>query len=77
MTWEFIAVADWAYARARHGICPIALDTLDTLDTLLGEPLKESLPDFALTIGVSICQRHTMTESTAHPAIGRFCSWHY
>ena len=48
--WEFVTLANWAYARARHGTCPTALDPLDTI---LGKPLKGSLPDFALAIGVS------------------------
>jgi hypothetical protein len=50
MMWEFITVTDQAYAHACHGTCPMALDPLDTI---LGKPLKGSLPDFALAIGVS------------------------
>jgi hypothetical protein len=51
MAREFVAMADGAYARTRHSVHPMALDTLDAI---LCEPFEWGLPHLALTIRVGI-----------------------
>ena len=50
---EFITVANGTDTRARYGACPTALDTLNMI---LRQPLKWSLPHFTFLIGVCSSQ---------------------
>ena len=49
MAGEFITVTNGTDTRARHRACPPALDTLNTI---LRQPLKRSLPHFPFLIRV-------------------------